>query len=599
MKIITQPTVYVISRQTIDNNQISYFLSDHNTEWKQEHDGTHTAYAEEITEFGGRLCYMSFPTPRPGGNKAYLQHIKESGHGCYDIETEVLTSNGWEQWDDVDSRTQFATLNTTTGELEYQLSTNLIAASYEGRMYRVKSRGVDLLVTPNHRMYVCNTSTVEGRNRKNFDFIKAEELGSTSHCYTKSAKWNQGEHFQYAVAALLGFAIGDGYIHKGDRQVRFHLRKERKIIWLKATTDKANMRLVCKGDKYTLDMDMFVKLFHSIYNHDGEKVIPDEVFRWNENALEGLYEGLMQSDGHEGKTGDSFNTTSEELVGQFQRLCLHIGLAANVCYKNTSRTGSFGDKPLTRLSIIRRELKPEVNKFAGMKGKTSWIEYWKGIVYCAEVPNGTLYVRRNGKPVWCGNSVLEHAVWSLCFTGVSRTLTHELVRHRAGMAYSQLSQRYVDESVAEYVEPDIIRSDEELHKLWVLAVSTAHEAYLELVDKLNEKLKDSMFCIKWCNLTGTDTARPAKTELRKLARQAARSVLPNATETKILVTANARAWRHFLEQRGSRFAEPEIRKLAGVVLTLLLGEASHIFGDYERVPLPDGTHEIVTAFRKV
>ena len=53
-------------------------------------------------------------------------------------------------------------------------------------------------------------------------------------------------------------------------------------------------------------------------------------------------------------------------------------------------------------------------------------------------------------------SVLEHAVWCLVITGVSRSLTHELVRHRAGFSYSQLSQRYVDESVAEYVEPDAI-----------------------------------------------------------------------------------------------------------------------------------------------
>src|SRR6516165_10208675 len=67
-------------------------------------------------------------------------------------------------------------------------------------------------------------------------------------------------------------------------------------------------------------------------------------------------------------------------------------------------------------------------------------------------------------------SVLEHAVWSFVFTGVSRTLTHELVRHRAGWAYSQLSQRYVDESVAEYVEPDCIADNPALHKLWLETV---------------------------------------------------------------------------------------------------------------------------------
>lgn len=180
-------------------------------------------------------------------------------------------------------------------------------------------------------------------------------------------------------------------------------------------------------------------------------------------------------------------------------------------------------------------------------------------------------------------SVLEHAVWNLIFTGVSRTLTHELVRHRAGMGYSQLSQRYVDESVAEYVEPDCIAADPELHRLWLEAVQHAHQAYMQLADRLQETFKEES----------------DKTLRRKLARQAARSVLPNATETKIFVTANARALRHFIEMRGNRHAEVEIRKLAIAVLRVLQKDAPHIFGDYELVPLPDGTLEAVTPHRKV
>ena len=117
-------------------------------------------------------------------------------------------------------------------------------------------------------------------------------------------------------------------------------------------------------------------------------------------------------------------------------------------------------------------------------------------------------------------SVLEHAVWNFLFTGVSRSLTHELIRHRAGFGYSQLSQRYVDESVAEYVEPDCIANDPELHQLWLDAVADSHKAYIQLTEKLMKVFENE----------------PEKTLRRKLARQAARSVLPNATETKIFVT---------------------------------------------------------------
>jgi thymidylate synthase (FAD) len=180
-------------------------------------------------------------------------------------------------------------------------------------------------------------------------------------------------------------------------------------------------------------------------------------------------------------------------------------------------------------------------------------------------------------------SVLEHAVWNFVFTGCSRSLTHELVRHRAGWAYSQLSQRYVDESIAEYVEPDAIAGNPELHALWLDAVAHAHQTYVKLVEKLAEHYKDE----------------PDKTLRRKLARQAARSVLPNATETKIFVTANARALRHFIEMRASRHAEVEIRKLAVQVLQLMQTEAPHLFSDYQLVPLPDGTFEAATPHRKV
>lgn len=187
-------------------------------------------------------------------------------------------------------------------------------------------------------------------------------------------------------------------------------------------------------------------------------------------------------------------------------------------------------------------------------------------------------------------SVLEHAVWNLIITGVSRSLTHELVRHRAGMSYSQLSQRYVDESVAEYVEPDIIASDPELHAIWLESVKQSHAAYVKLAEALTRKVNDRL----WLS-----DDKPKYTELRKAARQAARSVLPNATETKIFVTLNARAARHFLEMRGSRHAEPEIRVLAGMVLDVLVKEAPSLFSDYRRELLPDGTCELVTDFKKV
>jgi thymidylate synthase (FAD) len=180
-------------------------------------------------------------------------------------------------------------------------------------------------------------------------------------------------------------------------------------------------------------------------------------------------------------------------------------------------------------------------------------------------------------------SVLEHATWNFLLVGISRSLTHELVRHRVGFSYSQLSQRYVDEAETDFVEPDTIANDPEMHKIWLESVEQSRAAYMKLVDKLSEKLADV----------------PDKTMRRKMARQAARSVLPNATETKIFVTTNARSLRNFIELRANEAADIEIRKLAVKILQIMQQEAPNIFGDYEIYQLPDGTQAARTSYRKV
>jgi thymidylate synthase (FAD) len=180
-------------------------------------------------------------------------------------------------------------------------------------------------------------------------------------------------------------------------------------------------------------------------------------------------------------------------------------------------------------------------------------------------------------------SVLEHAVWSLLLEGVSRSLTHELIRHRAGMGYSQLSQRYVDESEIGFVVPPEIEEGTPEFATWKQACEHSLASYQQLLAGVTEKVGDE----------GPATMR------KKRARQAARSVLPNSAETKIVATGNARAWRHFCEMRGSPTADLEIRRLAGAVLRTLQAEAPSLFGDMIFVPSGDGIDTIETQYSKV
>ncbi|MFY1633207.1 FAD-dependent thymidylate synthase [Solwaraspora sp. WMMB335] len=169
-------------------------------------------------------------------------------------------------------------------------------------------------------------------------------------------------------------------------------------------------------------------------------------------------------------------------------------------------------------------------------------------------------------------SVLEHGSVTFYLTGISRSLTHELVRHRH-FSYSQLSQRYVPERDAAMVEPSVIAEDPQLHERFVAAADASVRAYTELLEGLEKRF--------------ADVANP--TLRRKQARQAARALLPNATETRIVVTGNYRAWRHFIGMRATEHADVEIRELAVECLRQLQRVAPNVFADFTISALPDGT----------
>ena len=186
-------------------------------------------------------------------------------------------------------------------------------------------------------------------------------------------------------------------------------------------------------------------------------------------------------------------------------------------------------------------------------------------------------------------SVFEHVNYGFVFTGVSRSLTHELVRHRAGFAYSQRSQRYVDEGEASFVIPPALArgvadSQEAMDDLKA-ALDASSVTYRKLVDALDEALPKDTFA--------------SKTDRRKAVRQTARAVLPNATETKIFATGNVRAWRHLIEMRATEYADWEIRILAIEVLRMLQQEAPLLFGDFRIKKLPDGTEIAEPEYSKV
>ncbi|MBI5057815.1 MAG: FAD-dependent thymidylate synthase [Nitrospirae bacterium] len=187
-------------------------------------------------------------------------------------------------------------------------------------------------------------------------------------------------------------------------------------------------------------------------------------------------------------------------------------------------------------------------------------------------------------------SPIEHAVFTFAVEGISRACSHQLVRHRLA-SYSQQSQRYVSEEAGfDYIIPPVIKENKELKKVFLSSMEDAQQAYNGMVKKLNE-----------LGITGES------------ANQDARFLLPNAAETKIMMTMNARELLHFFKQRCCNRAQWEIRKMAEEMLKLVKKAAPTIFhkagpgclytpcpeGDYtcgkikevrERYGLKKGTH---------
>lgn len=183
--------------------------------------------------------------------------------------------------------------------------------------------------------------------------------------------------------------------------------------------------------------------------------------------------------------------------------------------------------------------------------------------------------------------VTEHAVWTLVITGISRSLSHELYTHTVGISKSMQSQRYVDESECAFVVPpaliEVAQAAWGLYEdrkyppmlprktavglRWLNAIHEAHQSYMDLAEYLEE----------------TSTSE-SKTDRRKAAREAARSILPNCVETRVCLTGNCRAFRNLIEQRSAPGADAEFRRLSIALLDVLRTEAPHLFGDYSVSP---------------
>jgi hypothetical protein len=419
---------------------------------------------------------------------------------CYDKETDVLTSQGWVKFSDLTREHKVASLHTINGKdtLKYVTPTEIQVFDFNDKMYCVDSNQVNLMVTPNHRMYVSTregnykieeAKNIYGKRRYYKKNISAHEIDFTDA--PKELVIENGKVTKFRLNGLNSNKVTDEEItienfdikkHKNNVEVHKPIDKENKTsieefnvndhlsikdyldvsidawlelfgIWIaegctlrdwsvSIATHKPRVKEAlekcCKEmgfnihkhkdnindsikNAWCLPEKRLVQYMYPLSVGAVNKSLPNWVWYLSQEQCQLLIKSMCLGDGHKmkGTCTYRYDTSSKQLADDFQKLCLHAGWSTNITLKYEAghesivkAEGREGEiiKSTTdayRMSIITVQNEPLVNKNIKPDGTDrldNWVDY-NGKVYCCTVSGeGVVYVRRNGYPVWSGNS---------------------------------------------------------------------------------------------------------------------------------------------------------------------------------------------------
>jgi thymidylate synthase (FAD) len=513
---------------------------------------------------GARVSFARHKTEMDESDEGLIRFLMRDRHGCYDDATDVLTHEGWKPWPEVRGDELFASMS-VSGVLEYQPALRLVRKELNGHMVGFGGMSVDLLVTPDHRVLASTLTTRSTRRQPSFTLVPAHSVLWRPHRHISTAEWAAPVFptFEYddrdihsrALLRLVGFFIGDGHLSRSN-YLHFHLRKEREIGYLRRVSRETGLELKeWKGDKFGILVGPELRnVFAECYDDDREKVIPRWLLEFGPPMLAALYEGLIESDGSRlerlgRETRETYSTTSKQLADSVQELALKLGRSATLRPHAAKRgDGHYGSKPRWRLTIYSaRNTRPGLCRTKAEADNHMGVERYSGVIHCVEVPNGTLYVRRNGYPVWCGNTPFEHNAFRF-HVRAPLFVAREWFRHRVG-SFNEFSMRYAKATDDFYVPaPEDVRS--QVGKPGAYSFEPVEP---ELAEHTREELQ-----------TLYDAAYGTYTRLveQGVARELARLVMPMGAYTEFYWTVNARSLMNFISLRAAETAQREIRRYA-------------------------------------
>ncbi len=374
----------------------------------------------------------------------YYQRLKQmvgdKAH-CLSLDHEVLTLDGWKFNHQLDMNDKIATL--VDEKLVYQKPIKILNyPKYNGDMYHIKTQQLDLLVTSNHRMWV---SKRYGRNNKwlDYDFELAEDIIGKRRKYKKDAIWNT-EDYQFVLPKtdcengttypekkvdmdswliFFGIWIAEGWttstndkrwLNSKSHRVEICQCKQRVIDKLIPAITKLGYHYRQYNDKFIINNKQLYMYMKQYSVGASNKYLPNWVWCLSSRQSRILLEGMVLGDGSYHGSSIVYYTSSIKLADNVMQLALHCGWSSNKWLHSKAGNETViegrnvkSNHDVWRLAIIKSKNNPEVNHGhqKSQNGQTEEIiKNYNKPVFCLQVPGGVFYVRRNGKPVWTGNS---------------------------------------------------------------------------------------------------------------------------------------------------------------------------------------------------
>jgi hypothetical protein len=383
---------------------------------------------------------------------AHVEEVDAEGQkASFTPDHDILTKEGWKPIGDATTSDEVVTLAPQTEEIEYQAPTDTHQCRHEGEMYRVESQQIDLKVTTDHKMYVNpRNPKINGEEYAGHRLMRADSIAGKRVRYKTNGNWkgisssttqldaisigggmgrgsNSHVLSDYATKTevptnalfeLTGLFLAEGFTD-ADKSGNYRIQIVQCPDVHPNVYDRIAELLVNCGASAYKCVDRVVGVNKQLYSFldkipsgSANKRVPRWMLAYDGEHLEALFRGLHAGDGHETATGCLvYTSTSKGLCGDVHEIGLKTGRAARVFQQCEAGTtvinGQVTNQQACYKTHVRtKRLTPTINHshVSEQDAQTEELVEYSGTVHGCTVPNGIIYVRRNGKACWCGSS---------------------------------------------------------------------------------------------------------------------------------------------------------------------------------------------------